>query len=78
MTPVSARILVSDFRAIFESAPGVYLVLTPDLNIVAVSEAYASRPRFPFESPSTWKERKLPVSGGSAGCVNSRSPIDFA
>jgi signal transduction histidine kinase/ActR/RegA family two-component response regulator len=31
-----------DFRALFESAPGLYLVLTPDLTIVAVSEAYLS------------------------------------
>jgi len=29
-----------DFQALFESAPGLYLVLTPDLRIVAVSEAY--------------------------------------
>src|SRR5690349_9282482 len=29
-----------DFRALFESAPGLYLVLTPELKIVAVSEAY--------------------------------------
>jgi len=29
-----------DFRLLFESAPGLYLVLTPDLKIVAVSEAY--------------------------------------
>src|ERR1044071_1410108 len=29
-----------DFRALFESAPGLYLVLTPDLRIVAVSDAY--------------------------------------
>jgi len=29
-----------DFRALFESAPGLYLVLTPALTIVAVSEAY--------------------------------------
>jgi PAS domain S-box-containing protein len=29
-----------DFRALFESAPGSYLVLTPDLTIVAVSDAY--------------------------------------
>lgn len=31
-----------DFRALFESSPGLYLVLTPDLTIVAVSEAYLS------------------------------------
>jgi signal transduction histidine kinase/ActR/RegA family two-component response regulator len=29
-----------DFRALFESAPGLYLILTSDLTIVAVSEAY--------------------------------------
>src|SRR5690348_9143643 len=30
-----------DFRALFEGAPGLYLVLDPDLNIIAVSDAYA-------------------------------------
>jgi len=29
-----------DFRSLFESAPGLYLVLAPDLTIVAASEAY--------------------------------------
>src|SRR5712692_3330486 len=29
-----------DFHTLFESAPGLYLVLTPDLKIVAVSDAY--------------------------------------
>lgn len=29
-----------DFRTLFESAPGLYLVLDPDLTIVAVSDAY--------------------------------------
>jgi len=29
-----------DFQALFESAPGLYLVLKPDLTIVAVSDAY--------------------------------------
>ncbi|MDN3921741.1 hybrid sensor histidine kinase/response regulator [Roseateles violae] len=29
-----------DFRALFESAPGLYLVLDPQLRIVAVSDAY--------------------------------------
>src|ERR1043165_7692577 len=31
---------VPDFRALFESAPGLYLVLTSNFVIVAVSEAY--------------------------------------
>src|SRR5215471_919399 len=29
-----------DFRTLFESAPGLYLVLTADLRIVAASDAY--------------------------------------
>src|SRR5579862_4090087 len=29
-----------DFQALFESVPGLYLVLTPELNIVAASDAY--------------------------------------
>jgi signal transduction histidine kinase len=29
-----------DFKALFESAPGLYLVLDPDFRIVAVSDAY--------------------------------------
>lgn len=30
-----------DFRVLFESTPGLYLVLTPDLRIAAVSDSYA-------------------------------------
>jgi len=30
----------ADFRALFESSPGLYVVLTPDLRIIAVSDAY--------------------------------------
>jgi len=33
-------LLRPDFQALFESAPGLYLVLTPDLTIVAASDAY--------------------------------------
>src|SRR3982074_2642236 len=29
-----------DFKALFESGPGLYLILDPDLTIVAVSDAY--------------------------------------
>jgi signal transduction histidine kinase len=36
----SEQLPLPDFRALFESAPGLYLVLTPDLRIVAASEAY--------------------------------------
>jgi PAS domain S-box-containing protein len=34
-------ITAPDFRALFESAPGLYLVLTPEFRIVGVSDAYA-------------------------------------
>ena len=35
--PTSA---IPDFKTLFESAPGLYLVLTPDIKIIAVSDAY--------------------------------------
>src|ERR1043166_5087743 len=38
--PSKSEVTPPDFRALFESAPGLYLVLTPDLTIVAVSDAY--------------------------------------
>src|SRR5713226_4067263 len=40
MTSSSNTLPAPDFRSLFESAPGLYLVLTPDLRIVAVSDAY--------------------------------------
>jgi PAS domain-containing protein len=42
MTAPARIVPVPDFRALFESAPGLYLVLTPDFTIVAVSDAYLS------------------------------------
>lgn len=36
----SAHPSTSDFRKLFEAAPGPYLVLAPDLTIVAISDAY--------------------------------------
>jgi len=36
----AAQIAAPDFRVLFESAPGLYLVLDPALRIVAVSDAY--------------------------------------
>ena len=29
-----------DFKALFESSPGLYMAVTPDLRIVAASDAY--------------------------------------
>jgi signal transduction histidine kinase len=40
MPPTAESSSVPDFRILFESSPGLYLVLTPDLNIVAASDAY--------------------------------------
>src|ERR1700694_6174738 len=40
MTPSPGDNASPDFRKLFESAPGLYLVLTDDLTIVAVSDAY--------------------------------------
>jgi PAS domain S-box-containing protein len=40
MTALTRRPPAPDFRKLFESAPGLYLVLTPELTIVAVSDAY--------------------------------------
>ena len=37
---VDRRSSAPDFKALFESAPGLYLVLTPEFDIVAVSDAY--------------------------------------
>src|SRR4028118_996946 len=36
----STSVPTPDFQALFESAPGSYLVLTPDFTIVGVSNAY--------------------------------------
>ncbi len=41
MTDASRPRATPDFRLLFESAPGLYLVLEPDLSIAAVSDAYA-------------------------------------
>ncbi len=40
MAESSSSLQQPDFRALFESAPGLYLVLTPTLTIVAASDAY--------------------------------------
>ena len=37
---LTADVVAPDFRALFEASPGLFLVLTPDLRIVAVSDLY--------------------------------------
>jgi signal transduction histidine kinase len=40
-----AALATPDFQTLFEGAPGLYLVLTPDLTVVAASEAYLQAAR---------------------------------
>lgn len=40
MSRTSGTVAPPDYRLLFESAPGPYLILTPDLTIAAVNEAY--------------------------------------
>ena len=40
MTHSSSPLPTLDFQALFEALPGLYLVLTPELTIVAASDAY--------------------------------------
>ncbi len=42
MTSPAKSVPVPDFRLLFESTPGLYLVLSPELEIVAASNAYLS------------------------------------
>ncbi len=39
-----------DFKAVFESAPGLILVLTPELRVAVASEAYLRAIRRPREA----------------------------
>jgi signal transduction histidine kinase/ActR/RegA family two-component response regulator len=68
-----------DFRALFESLPGLYLVLTPNLQIVAVSDAY-------LQATMTRREDILgrdlfdvfpdnPADAGASGVRNLRASL---
>jgi PAS domain-containing protein len=43
-----------DFRELFEGAPGLYLVLDPQLTIVAVSDAYLAATKTTRENFPLW------------------------
>jgi PAS domain S-box-containing protein len=81
MTSEPSRVLEPlDFRALFESAPGLYLVLTPDLTIVAVSDAYA---RATMTRREEIVGRRLfdvfpdnPDDPGATGTANLRASLD--
>ncbi len=42
MTVANETLIQPDYKALFESAPGLYLILLPDLTITAVSDSYAA------------------------------------
>jgi PAS domain S-box-containing protein len=70
----------SDFRALFEGAPNLYLVLTPDLKIVAVSDAYC---RATMTDRKAILERGIfdvfpdnPADSTSTGVSNLRSSLE--
>jgi PAS domain-containing protein len=69
-----------DFRSLFEAAPGCYLVLSPDLSIAAVSDAYlkatmteraavVGRPLFEVFPDN-------PDDPGATGTANLRASLD--
>jgi PAS domain-containing protein len=70
-----------DFHRLFESAPGLYLILLPDLTIAAVSDAYLK---------ATMTERSAivgrglfevfpdnPDDPGATGVFNLRSSLEY-
>lgn len=74
-------LLVHEFKKIFESLPGLYMILTPDMTIMAVSDAYQQ---------ASLKERKdmigknlfevfpdNPADINSNGVSNLKSSLDF-
>src|SRR5260370_12301958 len=44
VNPPATSVPTPDFQALFQGAPGLYLVLTPELPIVAVTDAYSPPP----------------------------------
>jgi PAS domain S-box-containing protein len=77
---ISPRDPEPDFRALVQSAPGLFLVLIPDLTIVAVSDAYA---RATMTRREDIVGRGLfevfpdnPDDPGATGTVNMRASIE--
>ncbi|HLX45036.1 MAG TPA: PAS domain-containing sensor histidine kinase [Bryobacteraceae bacterium] len=79
-TATSVKPTGPDFRVLFESSPGLYLVLAPDLTIVAVSDAY-------LQATMTQREQILgrgifdvfpdnPQESGATGVANLRTSLD--
>lgn len=78
-TPLSA--IKVDYRSIFESVPGLYLVLLPDLTIVTASDAYIAAT---LTQRNEITGKKLfeafpgnPDDGGADGVANLKSSLDY-
>src|ERR1700760_1594012 len=78
-TPSTGQV---DFKSLFESAPGLYLILLPDMTIVAASQAY-------LDATMTKRDdiigRKLfdifpdnPDDSTATGVSNLRFSLEFA
>ena len=76
----TAPVRTPDFRALFESVPGLYLVLTRDFRIAAVSDAY-------LQATKTRREENLgrgifdvfpdnPNDPTATGVANSRASLE--
>src|SRR6266496_1122233 len=69
-----------DFRLLFESSPGLYLVLAPDLRIVAVTDAYL-RATKTVRSEILWRSifdvfPENAEKAGATGVRNLRSSLE--
>jgi len=64
----------TDFRTLFESGPGLYLALTPDLSIIAVSEGYLQTTRSRSEDLLGRKVLEVFANqGANAGAVSAEA-----
>jgi signal transduction histidine kinase/CheY-like chemotaxis protein len=77
---IKAKPIAPDFQALFESSPGLYLVLDPDLTIIAVSNSYLAAT---MTSRPDILGRKLfdvfpdnPDDPGATGTANLRASLE--
>lgn len=80
--PSAGLLPAPDFRLLFESVPGLYLVLTPDFRIIAVSDAYL---RATMTTRETILGRGIfdvfpdnPQDRGATGVRNLRASLEVA
>ncbi len=78
-TPLSA--ITVDYRSLFESVPGLYLILLPDLTIVAASDAYVAATMTQRDAITGQKLFDAfpgnPDDEGADGVANLKSSLDY-